>query len=228
MKTIGPRRPALSRKSAIFVCTMTRSPGRIGSKYSQSEPPSSPRNESPMSSLTSGIAAESDRPKVGGAIIPPKRVWRASLSLLNSGLVSPIASAKRLIAPRSTSIVRASPDFPICFFASSVTYLFAISISPRERAYFPLSSPALLFDRTGSRRARQLRMVPARPFLRMDPDHDALFCLPPIRLGDHHLARLDRLARQSRHFTDHQLHRREHRLRDRDHFRATANHHALN
>ena len=76
-------------------------------------------------SLTSGIAAESDRPKVGGAIIPPKRALRASCSLLNSGLASPIASAKRRIASRSTSSVRASPTLPICFSASSVTYLFA-------------------------------------------------------------------------------------------------------
>src|ERR1700685_4546431 len=73
MKTIGPRRPALSRRSAIVLCTVMRSPGRIGSRYSQSEPPSSPRKDSPMSSLTSGIAAESDRPKVGGALIPPQR-----------------------------------------------------------------------------------------------------------------------------------------------------------
>src|SRR5579863_3672641 len=162
MKTIAPRRPALSRISAILETTLIRSPGRIGSKYSHSEPPSRPRN-SPIPILISGIAAPSERQKVGGAIIPPKRVLRAAASSLKSGLGSPIASAKRRIAPRSTSTTRASLCIPICLRTSSVTYLLAIA----KVLDCPLASRRSVV-------AHDFRVVPTRPALRHKPHQDPL------------------------------------------------------
>src|SRR5579863_10332727 len=168
MKTIAPSRPALSRMSAIFETTLIRSPGRIGAEYSHSEPPSRPRN-SPMPILISGIAAPSERQKVGGAIIPPKRVLRAAASSLNSGSGSPIASAKRRIAPRSTSTTRASLCIPICLRTSSVTYLFAIA-----------EVPVCFLSASASRACLQsivthnFGVVPAGPALRLKPHHDPL------------------------------------------------------
>ena len=67
--------------SAILVVTVIRSPGRTGSKYSHSLPPSRFAEYELLTSTFKGPALM-ERKKVGGAIIPPYLDSRAAASSL--------------------------------------------------------------------------------------------------------------------------------------------------
>ena len=81
MKNMFPRRPGRSKTFETRVVTDIRSPGRTGSKYSQSLPPSRFAEYGLFTSTFIGPELIV-RKNVGGATIPPYLEFRAAASSL--------------------------------------------------------------------------------------------------------------------------------------------------